>query len=148
MRGMPNGCPNTSKSLLRHWRKRSPPAPYNAAMKPMKQLNNQQATALLDGLSGWQLSHDSREQQQPDMILKSVRYPTFAEAMRAAQQVAAALAGSESHLGLSVYGFDGHANITVALRTLCPDETKPPFGVTEQDIILARRIEVLLSGTP
>lgn len=117
-------------------------------MNLIEQLDNQQAGARLDGLSGWQLSHDSREPQQPDTIYKVVRYPTFAEAMRVAQQVAAALAGSESHLGLSVYGFDGYANITVMLRTFCPDEAKMPFGVTEQDITLARRIEAILAGTP
>jgi len=113
----------------------------------MQQLNNQQVEAHLHGLSEWQPYKDPRDPHQPNLISKTLIFPTFAEAMRLAQQVARATAGDNDHLGLSVYGFPGHAQVTLALRTFSPDETAPPFGVTDQDIALARKIEAVISET-
>ena len=77
-------------------------------------MNNQQVEALLDGLSGWQLGHDSREQKQPDLIFRKVSYGSFTEGIDLAQRVAGALAGAEDHIGLSVYGFQGRTYFEVA----------------------------------
>ncbi len=113
----------------------------------MEQSDNQRVEALLRGLSGWQLGHDSRGQELPDLIYKKVKCSTFEGGMALAHQVADACAGAGDHLGLSVYGFQGRTEVTIMLRTFREEETQAPFGVTEQDIALARDIETFLSRT-
>jgi len=68
----------------------------------MEQLDTQRVETLLSGLSGWQLGHDSRWQEQPNCIYKKVKLPTLEEGMALAQRVADACAGAGDHLGLSV----------------------------------------------
>lgn len=109
-----------------------------------EQLDDQRVEALIADLSGWQLGHDSRDRGQPNVIYKSVKHTAFAEGMAMAQQIASAAIGAEDHIGLSIYGFPEHTNVSVLIRTY-NDETGPPFGVTAQDIALARDIEAVLS---
>ena len=109
----------------------------------MEQLNKQQVEALLNGLNGWELGYHPHEFNQPDLIFKSVKCPTFAAGMDLAQQITTALTGNEDHIGVSIDGFREHNNLTLALRTY-NEEAGPPFGVTEQDISVARCIDVIL----
>ncbi len=111
----------------------------------MEQLDNQTVESLLDGLNGWQLGIDRRDPHQPNLIYKNLVYPNFAEAMNVAQRVVSALTGAEDHLGLSLYGLTGRTKVTLMFRTY--REEGSPFGITEQDITLAQKVETVITET-